>query len=113
MPVHNSDIARIFNKVADLLEIDGANLFRVRSYRDAARTLGDLSKSTADMLAHDEGLSGLPSIGKDLAGKIEEVLKIGSHGLLCTLQIQFIPKKTDRTNYSTVFSLFRAIPPAE
>ena len=37
MPVHNSEIAGIFSKVADLLEIEGANQFRVRAYRKAAR----------------------------------------------------------------------------
>ena len=37
MTVHNADVARIFNRLADLLEIEGANPFRVRAYRDAAR----------------------------------------------------------------------------
>ena len=36
MPIHNQDIAAIFNEVADLLEIEGANPFRVRGYRNAA-----------------------------------------------------------------------------
>ena len=39
MSVHNTDIATCFNKLADLLEIEGANAFRVRAYRNAARTL--------------------------------------------------------------------------
>ncbi len=37
MPVHNSDIVDIFNKVADLLEIENAKPFRVRAYRNAAK----------------------------------------------------------------------------
>jgi DNA polymerase/3'-5' exonuclease PolX len=41
MPVHNRDIAEIFSKVADLLEIEGANQFRVRAYRTAARTIDE------------------------------------------------------------------------
>lgn len=45
MPVHNSDITENFNKMADLLEIEGANPFRVRAYRDAARTIGGLSRN--------------------------------------------------------------------
>ncbi|MGM0681749.1 MAG: hypothetical protein ACQES8_05930, partial [Thermodesulfobacteriota bacterium] len=38
MAIHNTDIARIFNQVADLLEISNENQFRVRAYRNAART---------------------------------------------------------------------------
>jgi len=40
MPIQNSDVAEIFEKVADLLEIEGENQFRVRAYRGAARTSG-------------------------------------------------------------------------
>ncbi len=82
MPVHNSDIADVFNKIADLLEIKKANQFRVRAYRDAARTIGGLSKTAADLLEQGKDLSDLPGIGKDLAGKIEIIIKSGTHPLL-------------------------------
>jgi len=42
MPVHNADITAIFEEIADLLEIQGANTFRIRAYRNAARIMGDL-----------------------------------------------------------------------
>lgn len=51
MPTHNTDIVENFNKTADLLEIKDANPFRVRAYRDAARTIGGLAKSVADLVA--------------------------------------------------------------
>lgn len=82
MPVHNSDIADVFNEAADLLEIKGANRFRVRAYRDAARTIVGLSRRAADMVKEGEDLSDLPGIGKDLAGKIEEIAKTGKLPLL-------------------------------
>jgi len=82
LPVHNSDIAAIFNQVADLLEIQNANQFRVRAYRNAARTIGGLSQSAADMVKRGEDLSKLSEIGKDLAGKIEEIIKSGKLPLL-------------------------------
>ncbi len=50
MPLHNADIAAIFDEIADLLEIEGANPFRVRAYRNAARTLRDLSRDVTTML---------------------------------------------------------------
>ncbi len=44
MPVHNSDIAEIFNEIADLLEIQGDNPFRVRAYRNASRSVSSLER---------------------------------------------------------------------
>jgi DNA polymerase (family 10) len=82
MPVHNRDIADIFDHVADLLEIEGANSFRVRAYRNAANTVRDQSRSVADMVANDEDLSDLPDIGEDLAGKIAGIVKTGELPLL-------------------------------
>jgi len=70
-------VEAIFNRVADLLEIEGANPFRVRAYRNAARTIGGLSRSVADMVQASEDLSELPGIGEDLAGKIDEIVKTG------------------------------------
>lgn len=82
MPVHNSEIADIFDHLADLLEIKGANRFRVRAYRAAAQTVRDQSRSMADMLEDGEDLSELPDIGEDLAGKIEEIVGTGQLELL-------------------------------
>jgi len=77
MAIHNSEIAAIFDEVADLLELEGANAFRVRAYRNAALTLGAMPRSLAEMLARGEDLSELPGIGKDLAGKIGEIVRSG------------------------------------
>lgn len=82
MPVHNSDISDIFNQIADLLEIKGSNPFRIRAYRNAARTVGGLSQNAADLVARGEDLSMLPGIGKDLAAKITEIVKTGRLKLL-------------------------------
>jgi DNA polymerase (family X) len=86
MPVQNSDVSHIFNKVADLLEIEGANPFRVRAYRNAARSVAGLPRNVKDMIDSEEDLSDLPGIGKDLAGKIEEIARTGSLGQLEELE---------------------------
>jgi len=86
MPVHNNDIAEVFNKIADLLEIKEENQFRIRAYRDAARTIGGLSKNVSDLIEQGKTLSDLPGIGKDLAGKIETLVKTGTHPLLEDLE---------------------------
>jgi len=82
--VENVDIARVFNEVADLLEIQGANVFRVRAYRNAARVVETLPGSAATILREQgEGaLVALPGIGKDLAGKIREIVETGKLTLL-------------------------------
>jgi hypothetical protein len=67
MPLHNADIAAIFDEIAGLLEIQAANPFRVRTYRNAARIVGELGREIAQMVARGEKLSTLPGIGEDLA----------------------------------------------
>jgi DNA polymerase (family X) len=91
MPVHNADVARIFAKMADLLEIAGANQYRVRAYRNAARTIGDLPRNVADMVAKDEDLLALAGIGKDLAGKIVEIVATGRLAQLKELETRTPP----------------------
>lgn len=82
MPVHNAEIAGLFSRLADLLEVEDANPFRVRAYRNAARTVSGYSKSMADLLAEDKDLSKLPGIGKDLAEKIGTIVATGKLPLL-------------------------------
>lgn len=82
MPVHNADIAADFDELADLLEIEGANPFRIRAYRNAARTLRDLSGDVTAMLDKGEDLTELPGIGKDLAAKIKEIVETGTAAML-------------------------------
>ena len=77
MPVHNADIATLFEEIADLLEIENANPFRVRAYRNAARQLQGMGVPAADMLARGEDLTELPGIGDDLAAKIKEIVETG------------------------------------
>lgn len=74
MPVHNNDVAGIFDELADFLEIKGENQFRVRAYRNAARTVSSLSRSVAELAAEEKGLDGIPGIGKDLADKIRTIV---------------------------------------
>ncbi len=78
MPVQNSEIAEIFYDVADLLEIEGANPFRVRAYRDAGRTIEGYPRRISEMVEAGEPLDEIPGIGEDLANKIEEIVSTGN-----------------------------------
>lgn len=95
MPVHNADITAVFEEIADLLEIEGANPFRIRAYRNAARTLSELSQDARALLEKGDDLRRLPGIGDDLAAKIAEIVATGSCSLLQRLHKELPPAITE------------------
>jgi DNA polymerase (family X) len=86
VPVQNAEVAAMFDQAAELLEIEGENQFRVRAYRRAARVIEGLPQSVKSLLAAGRDLSELPGIGKDLAGKIAEIVATGHFKLLDQLK---------------------------
>lgn len=67
----NQDIARVFDDISRLLEIKGANPFKIRAYRNAAETLTSTAERVSEMSV--ETLLAIPGIGKDLATRIREL----------------------------------------
>lgn len=102
MNVRNIDIANIFNKLADLLEIDGENQFRIRAYRNAALTIENLPQDVAEMVKKGENLTELPGIGEDLADKIIDIVNNKELELLKSLE-EKIP--VDFTNLTRIQGL--------
>jgi DNA polymerase (family 10) len=82
MTVQNAEIADRFEHLADLLELEGANVFRVRAYRNAARFIRGHPRSMAELLDEGADLAELPGIGADLAGKIATLVRTGRLPLL-------------------------------
>jgi len=81
--MNNELIADVFDRVADLLEFQGANAFRVRAYRSGARTIGELLEPVATMVTTDAGqLTKIAGIGKDLAAKCVALVETGTLPLL-------------------------------
>ena len=78
MALQNREIAGLFEEVANLLEIAGENPFRIRAYRNAARTLADMGEELSGLLKDGKDLSTLPGIGKDLAARIVEAMETGT-----------------------------------
>ncbi len=91
MSLSNSEIADIFNQMADLLEIKGENPFKVRAYRNAARTVQNLGKSLEELYASGMDLTKLPGIGADLKEAIEELIKTGRFSKLEALKKELPP----------------------
>lgn len=88
------EIAQLLERIADLLDVQDANVFRVRSYRQGARSI---RQSDADIVAMAQredmdGLVALPEIGEGLAGIIIEYVATGRSALLDELQGQVTPE---------------------
>ena len=92
MPLHNSEVVDQFRMMADLLSIKGANRFKIRAYRNAAQTLSNLTDNLLDMVNNNEDLTQLDGIGKDLAAKIEEMVKNGKISALEDLKKEISPE---------------------
>ncbi len=86
MRAHNPEIAQSLDDLADLLEIEEANPFRVRAYRNAARVVRSFGKEISEVLASTEDAPKLPGIGADLADKIRTLASTGHLPLLDQLR---------------------------
>ena len=85
----NAEISAVFDQVADLLEFQGANAFRVRAYRNAVNAIRALPEQLAKIAADpDRKLTDIPGIGKDLANSIMTLLATRRLPLLEELQAQ-------------------------
>ncbi len=95
----NEDIADALERVGDLLEVQDANPFRVRAYRDAAGTVRGLDRPVEQMLREEgaEGLEALPGIGEALSRAIRELLTTGRLAMLDRLEGQVCPEDLFRT----------------
>ena len=95
MTIHNQEIADRFQRLADLLEVEGANPFRVRAYRNAASVVAGLAPSLADLVAAGEDLTQYPGIGEDLAAHIREIVTTGRLSLLEEVSRRVPPELSD------------------
>src|SRR5258706_13656819 len=74
----NAEAARVFSRLATMLEIDGANPFRVRAYREGARVVEAQAEPVEGLATEEGALEALPGIGKDLAQKIRDLVTTGT-----------------------------------
>jgi DNA polymerase (family 10) len=75
--VDNLSLARVLHEIADVLEIKGENLFRVRSYRLAGESLQTLTTDVGEMIRRGEKLQELPGVGTAIAAKLTEMVQTG------------------------------------
>ncbi len=107
----NEEIAALLEKVADLLEVQHASIYRIRAYRTAARTVRSLPTPIADRVGDErpDGLESLPGIGKSIAAAIREIVRTGRLRQLERLEGEASPQELFATIPGIGESLARRI----
>jgi len=73
----NTDIARVFQDMADLLELKKESIFKLRAYRRAAQIIEHLPQEMSTMLEQGEDFKKISGIGDAIAQKSAELIKTG------------------------------------
>jgi DNA polymerase (family X) len=97
MDISNHEVAEALKTTAFLLEIENANPFRIRAYRNAAQVLEDLPQPVTELVAQNENLADYSGIGKDLAEKIKTYVETGHFTLLDELTKKHPPTLRELT----------------
>ncbi len=85
----NTAVAKVFQDIADLLELKGENQFKVRAYQRAARTIEHLPKEIEIMVEEGEDLVKIPGVGEAIAKKTTELITSGKLGYYEDLKAEF------------------------
>ena len=85
----NTAIAKVFQDIADLLELKGENPFKIRAYQRAARTIEHLPKEMEIMFEEGEDLKNIPGVGEAIAKKTTELITTGKLGYYEDLKAEF------------------------
>jgi DNA polymerase (family 10) len=91
----NKAIAGILYETADLLEIDGQDSFRIRSYRNAAQAIESLPQQIAELINEPKKVLEIPGVGKSMLAHLQEVLKEGRLSMHAELLKKYHPSMLD------------------
>jgi DNA polymerase (family 10) len=89
--VDNKSIATVLCDTADLLEIDGADSFRIRSYRNAAQAIENLSEQIRDLIGEPKKVLAIPGIGKGMLLNLQELFREGRLSMQAELLKKYHP----------------------
>lgn len=93
--VTNRQIAEVLSGIANLLDNQNSNPYRIQAYRNAARGVLDLNESAAEILARGEELP-VPGLGRRLRARIKELVDTGTMTFYNDLSMQFLPPEVRR-----------------
>src|SRR5438477_13111536 len=94
----NKAIAGILYETADLLEIDGQDSFRIRSYRNAAQAIEALPQQISGLIDEPKKILEIPGIGKGMLTNMQEMFKEGRLSLHAELLKKYRPSMLDFLN---------------
>lgn len=95
MTIVNADVAAVFCRIADLLEVQGASPFRIRAWRNAARSVSELGRSVAAMVEAGDALDLLSGVAPDPAGTLGQIVATGTCDQLERLRAELPPAITE------------------
>ena len=87
----NKSIATVLYETADLLEIDGQDSFRIRSYRNAAQAIENLTDQIRDIIGEPKKVLAIPGIGKGMLLNLQELFRDGALGMQTELLKKYHP----------------------
>lgn len=90
-PITNRQIAEVLSNIAEILEFQNGNPYRIQAYRNAARGVLDLGEPASDILARNETLP-VPGLGERLRGRIAELVETGAMTFYSDLSLQSLPR---------------------
>jgi DNA polymerase (family 10) len=85
----NSEVARVFQDIADLLELKGENVFKIRAYQKAARAIEHYPRELEAMIEQGEDLQSIPAVGEAISEKTTELIRTGKLGYYESLKAEF------------------------
>jgi len=88
LKVKNSEIAGVFRDIAELLKLKKENIFKIRAYQKAARSIEELSVEVEQLVAEDK-LGEVPGVGEAITKKITELVTTGRLGFYERLKAEF------------------------
>jgi len=91
----NSEVAKVFQDIADLLELKGENVFKIRAYQKAARAIEHHPRELKTMIEEGEDLRTIPGVGEAIAKKATELITTGKLGYYENLKAEFPPGITN------------------
>jgi DNA polymerase (family 10) len=85
----NTNVARVFQDIADLLELKGENVFKIRAYQKAARAIEHHPRELEAMIEEGDDLQSIPGVGEAIAKKTTELITTGKLGYYENLKAEF------------------------
>ena len=85
----NSEVAKVFQDIANLLELKGENVFKIRAYQKAARAIEHYPRELKVMIEEGEDLQSIPGVGEAIAKKTTELIRTGKLGYYESLKAEF------------------------